>query len=57
MYSQSIYCYVQCPDNYSLTYSIYMTGEDDSYYLSQEEVLDTVLKYSDAFTLVQPEEK
>lgn len=57
VYSQSIYCYVQCPDNYSLTYSIYMTGEDDSYYLSQEEVLDTVLKYSDAFTLVQPEEK
>lgn len=57
VFEEALSCYVQYDDDHCLRMYIYRTGEDDSFYLSQDELLDYMLKYTESFTMVQPEKK
>lgn len=56
VYAQGISCYIEADENHTLCYSIYLRGEDDSYYLNDEQISDLIDKYSGAFTVVPLEE-
>lgn len=51
VFSQALCCYVDV-DGYTLCFDIYRNGEDDSFYLPEDQIADYLLKYTDAFTVV-----
>ena len=57
VYSQNLSCYVQFDDTHTLCLHVYRSGEDESFYLADDEVVDYIMNYTDAFTMVQPEAK
>ena len=56
VYQQNLSCYVQFDDTHSLCLHVYRSGEDESFYLDDDEIVDYVLKYTSAFTMVPPTE-
>ena len=57
VYSQNLSCYVALDDLHTLCLHVYRAGEDESFYLPDDQVVDYILQYTDAFTMVQPESK
>ena len=57
VYSQNLSCYVQFDDTHTLCLHVYRTGDDDSFYLPDDQVVDYIMNYTSAFTMVQPEAK
>ena len=53
IYCQNLSLYVQIDDSHALALHIARTGDDDSFYIPEDQYLDYVLKYADAFTVVQ----
>ena len=53
IYCQNLSLYVQIDDSHTLALHIARTGDDDSFYMPEDQYLDYVLKYADAFTVVQ----
>lgn len=51
-YNQAVCLYVDV-DGYSLCFHVYRTGADESVYLPDDELVDFVLGYTDAFTIVE----
>ena len=49
---QNLSCYVAVDETHTLAFHIYLQGEDDSFYLADDEIVDFVLSYTNAFTLV-----
>lgn len=56
VYQQNLSCYVQFDDSHSLCLHVYRSGEDDSFYLTDDQIVDYVLNYTNAFTMVQPKQ-
>lgn len=56
VYNQAISCYVGVGD-YTVCLYIYRTGEDDSFYLPEDQIVDYALKYTDAFTVYEKADK
>ncbi len=52
-YCQNLSLYVPIDDSHALALHIASTGDDDSFYIPEDQYLDYVLKYVDAFTVVQ----
>ena len=46
VFNQTINLYVDVGEGYTVTFHIYCTGEDDSYYLLDDEIVDYVLGYA-----------
>lgn len=57
VYSQNLSCYIAVDEEHTLCLHVYRTGEDASFYLPDDQVVDYVLQYADAFTLVEAEAK
>ena len=57
VYSQNLSCYVQFDDTHTLCLHVYRSGEDESFYLADDQVVDYVMNYTSAFTMLQPEAK
>ena len=55
-YNQTVGCYVDVGD-YTICFHIYRTGSDDSFYLPEDEIMDYLLPYTDAFTVYEKEAK
>lgn len=53
-FSQSLSCYVAVDESHTLCFQIYRVGEEESFYLPDDQLVDFMLSYSDAFTLVEP---
>ena len=58
VFYQNISLYVNADDNRSVCFRVLLTGEDDSYYMTDEEAVDYILGYADrAFIVYElPEE-
>ena len=52
-YCQNLSLYVPIDDSHALVLYIARTGDDDSFYIPEDQYLEYVLKYADAFTVVQ----
>ena len=52
-YCQNLSLYVPIDDSHALALHIARTGDDDSFYIPEDQYLEYVLKYADAFTVVQ----
>ena len=52
-YCQNLSLYVPIDDSHALALHIARTGDDDSFYIPEDQYLEYVLKYVDAFTVVQ----
>ena len=56
VFVQSVSLYVEVDGNYTICLHIYCTGEDDSYYLADDELADFIVGYADQmFTVVEQE--
>jgi len=51
VFSQSISAYVKVEDDRTLCMHIYREGEDDSFYLPDDQIVDYVMQYESAFKL------
>ncbi len=54
-FSQNLSCYVAVGDSRTLCFHIYLKGEDESFYIPEDQIVDYVLSYTDAFSLVPQE--
>jgi len=52
-YLQNLTLYVHYDDTHTLALHIYLTGEDESFYLEKSEILDYVLPLTECFTMVE----
>lgn len=50
-FSQNVTAYVAVDDTYTLCLHIYRVGADESFYLSEDQIVDFVQQYASAFTL------
>ena len=56
VYCQNLSVYVRVDDEgHTIAMHISRTGDDDSFYMPEDQYLDYALKYTDAFTVVQNE--
>lgn len=56
VYCQNLSVYVHVDDEgHTIAMHISRTGDDDSFYMPEDQYLDYALKYTDAFTVVQNE--
>ena len=51
-FGQTINMYVHVDDNRTVCFRVYLTGEDDSFYLGDEDAVDCILGYADQFFTV-----
>ena len=58
IYGQTINLYVHVDDNRTICFRVYFTGEDDSYYMTDDEAINYILNYAEqAFTVYDGEEE
>ena len=56
-YVQSMTMNVDIDGTHTVALHIYLNGDDDSFFIPDEEILDYVMPYAEAFTIVEPKAK
>ena len=56
-FSQSMTMNVDIDGTHTIALHVYLDGDDDSFFIPDEEILDYVMPYAEAFTIVEPKAK